>query len=116
MAKEMELVSSDYKQMVAVAAADLSAGDWVNHVDCYGFPLADVDSGDSYTLVYEGKVRVAKATGTAWTAGDAVYHVTANDNYALAGDVFAGFVSEAAASADATGIIEFDGRAAYLKA
>lgn len=119
MAKVMELYSGSYTAIKAVAGSALSAGDFVTAVDLVGFPLVDVASGASYGLVVKAeKVKVAKATGTAWVAGDSVYYDAGDDecNLSATDNTLVGYVAEAAASADAYGLIVFDGSAANLKA
>lgn len=119
MAKKMELLSANYTELQLVAAAAYSAGDVVTQGDVYGFPLVDVEIGDTFALIVKAeKVRVEKATGTAWTTGDSVTWDAADGNFNLddTGNPIFGVVYEAAASADAEGIIEFDGYAAHLKA
>jgi predicted RecA/RadA family phage recombinase len=119
MAKKMELYSSNYKEIQAVAAAALSAGDVVTAVDLVGFPIVDVANGATYTLVVAAeKVKVEKAAGSAWVAGDSVYWDSGDENFNLSAtdNTLVGYVLEAATSAATEAWIVFDGSAANLKA
>ncbi len=116
MAKIFELFSKDYTEIQKVAVAALDAGELVTLQETNGFPLIDVAIGDQYTLITKGeKVKAAK-TAAAILAGDAVYHVTATDNVAIAGDTLVGYAYEDAAIDTTHIIIVFDGEAAFLKA
>lgn len=111
----LENRSPHYEEMIVTAGSDLTAGDLVTSEDCYVFPLIDVDSGDDFAgIVKSPKVEAEKATG-AISPGDAIYWVTADSNVATSGDILIGFANKAAASADDTVSISFDGRAAFLK-
>lgn len=117
MAKILEVLSSDYSEILATSAADLTDSPLVTEGSLNGFPLIDVDVSENanYAFIWKAsRVRVAKAVG-ALAEGVAVYYVTANDNVATSGDVLIGFVAKAALSADTHVEITFDGSLAFAK-
>ena len=117
--KKMELVSANYVEVQALAAADLVAGTPIAVGDLWGFPLITVLDTVTYSSIVQAeKVRVVKVAGEAWVAGDSVTWDAADANFNLddtANPIF-GTVYAAAASADVVGYIVFDGHAAHLKA
>ena len=123
MAKEVDLVSKEYEHIVITPAAAGSAGEVLKVNDVNGFLITDftaamLAAGEDATLITKAeKCIVAKTTPEVWAAGEPVYFDTATSlftNVAGALDVV-GHIVEAAASADATGVINFDGFAEFLK-
>lgn len=119
MAKKFELLSADYTEVKAKAAADLDAGDFVSQEEIDGFTLVDVLSGANYALIVKAeKARVEKDAGTAWVAGDALYWDATGENVTpvATSNTLIGFVYEAALSAAVLGVMTFDGSLAFAKA
>jgi predicted RecA/RadA family phage recombinase len=108
----MELKSAeDYSYVTQTATGAVVAGTPTNVEECAGFPIIDGVSGDDLIYVTRAsRVTALKATG-AIAAGDKLYYdlsatvvtTTATDNVAV------GYAVEAAASADASVLMDFNG-------
>lgn len=115
MSKIFTLKSSQYTEIQKVAAAALVAGELVTLQEVNGFPLVDVAIGETYSLITKAeKVSCAKTTA-AILAGDAVYHVTATDNVAIAGNTLIGYAAEDAGAGTTEVLVVFDGMSAFEK-
>ena len=64
-------------------------------------------NADNVFVYMASMVRVPKATGEAWTPGQAIYYNSTNANFTttVGSNTLAGIVNEAALSADTQGII-----------
>lgn len=76
-----------------------------------GRPMLAVNSADANTentFVYAGRIEYAKATGTAWVAGDDLYwdNSAAKFTKTQAGNSHAGVAAEDATSGATTGIVD----------
>ncbi|OPY84378.1 MAG: hypothetical protein A4E71_02649 [Smithella sp. PtaU1.Bin162] len=105
------LMSPNYIEILAEASADLSNGDYVSKENLRGFCIVDVLTGADFAMIVKAdKVKALKAVG-AISPGDNVYYDVSGGNVTTTetGNIMVGHCIEAAASADTTVMIEFDG-------
>ena len=108
--KEADLVSDDYEFVTHLAAGTIAAGEMLEANGVSGFAVADAVSGDLVTVVTRAsQVRGMKAAVT-FSAGQAVYWLDASSVFTtvVTQDII-GYAVEAAATNDATGLINFNG-------
>lgn len=117
--KIFDLRSDDYQAITATTDGSTthSAGDAVEVEEVSGFTLADVAVSSDFTLVVRAsQVRAMKAAETIaagdklfWDDGNSVVTKTDGGSYPVLG-----YAVEAAASGDATVLMNFDGRGVAL--
>lgn len=120
----VELLSADYNEIRHNPAADVPMGTLTLIEDMIGFPLADVDisvQAIGAFVTRSPKVRMVKQAGVTIKEGEALYWVSATTDDITnvdggATDYFVGFATEDQASASTTIVVDFDGRAEFLKA
>lgn len=123
MAKEFELLSKNYEEMKVLPAAAAAAGELVTYNEVNGFHFVDfsaeqVAAGEEATLITNADtVKVIKAAGQAWVAGEAVAFVVASSHVSnvLTSNILVGHAKEAALTAAVEGFIQFDGMLAFAK-
>lgn len=119
MAKELEVMAKDYEEIrYTPSGSALLAGVLVNTGNAYGFPVADIADGEEGILVVRCQnVKVAKEAALAVSNGDALYFdTTAREADKTNTNVLVGFANKPALAADTHVYMNFDGRAAFLKA
>jgi len=89
------------------AASAITGGDPVVMGDSVGIAVGDIDSGGGGSVAVEGVYQVTKASGTAWTQGDALdYDASAGafdkDISGASGDVTGCAIAAADATSGAT--------------
>lgn len=107
----VEILSERYDEYVHAHSAATTAKVALALNGVPVIPLNDADADADNVFVYRApKVRVNKATGEAWTPGEPVYFHSTNLNFTniSTGAVMAGYVVEAALSADSEGVIDLD--------
>lgn len=118
----VEVLSSSYIEVRYTPGADIPAGTMTQLEDIYGFPLADVPSGEEGAFIIQAeKVRMPKLAGVTFLKGEALYWLSAGtDNLSNvdggADDILMGFTVAPEASATVLCEVVFDGREEFRKA
>lgn len=104
----------NYKQsgeiIAVVAPADVASGDFVVVGSFFGVAQVAALTGALVPIVREGVFTLPKATGTAWTTGDALYWDSSASKFTktAAGNKPVGVASADAASGDTTGDVSIE--------
>jgi predicted RecA/RadA family phage recombinase len=103
-----------YDRAMAVPLAApyaVTSGQGVQVGRIFGVALADAASGDTVAVHRGGVAQLAKATGQAWTVGQAVYWDNTNRvcTTTAGTNLLIGAAFEAAATGDTTGWVLLDG-------
>jgi len=111
---DLKSLRGEYKELKALAAADLDAGGMKSVSDVLGFPNVDVDDTKNYALIVEeDKVIItSKVAAEVWAVGDRLYYRSSSDsvsNLPVPGDVFIGFSMEIILTTVTTAYIMFTG-------
>lgn len=108
--KFFELLSSEYLDAIVVPGSDVAAGAIVDGFDIESFAFTDIKSGEAGTVIVKAnKVRAKKEAPLVINALDVVYYHATGVNKTAASGVRVGYAIAAAASADTTVDIAFDG-------
>lgn len=116
MAKEMEVTAKTYKEIRVVPGAAKVSGEMELNQKTLGFYLtaftaAMLARSESATLITDAaSVKVTKASGSIWVAGDPVFWLEVTDNYTNVDDgsgYLVGKVAQAATSPAVIGYIDF---------
>lgn len=116
MAKKFELFSKGYKQIQAVAVADLTAGTLVISGSTIGFTLVDILDTKQYTLITEAEIVKAEKAAVVIVAGQLLYwDGVAGKVTNVPGTLnVIGVAHEAAASGDTHLYMSFNGQMASM--
>lgn len=113
------VLSPEYEEMKTTLAGDVSHGAFVASGETDGFYMVDGLTGEEATIITRAKKVQTniKAAGQAWTVGQALYYESATPTVTnvAAGNSLIGYAIQAAAAADTTGYLNFDGKARFLK-
>ncbi|MBU2936986.1 MULTISPECIES: DUF2190 family protein [Pacificibacter] len=93
-----------------VAAAAITSGAGVRVGVLFGVAAHDAAIGDDLEITVTGVFTLAKATGSAWAVGDALYwNGTACTTTSGTGNLFVGVALSDQLSADTTGSVRLNG-------
>lgn len=118
----VELLSANYVEIRYTPSSDVAMGEVTQLNDCFGFPLADVASGEEGSFIIKAeKVKAPKLAGVVFDSGEDLYWLSAGTDDMSnvdggATDYLLGFSFKEYASALTECIMAFDGRAEFLKA